>query len=115
MAKFNQIAKVAEQVWKEVIGETLPSGEKVSMKNIVAVGDTILSSSTSTEQFYKVLFDRVTRTVFGSRTYTPSLRRNMLRDNIEWGVAVQKINIEANDFEDNPIYTVKKGDVLGTW
>lgn len=115
MAKFNQIAKVAEQVWKEVIGETLPSGEKVSMKNIVAVGDTILSSSTSTEQFYKVLFDRVTRTVFGSRTYTPSLRRNMLRDNIEWGVAVQKINIEANDFEDNPIYTVKKGDTLGTW
>lgn len=115
MAKFNQIAKVAEQVWKEVIGETLPSGEKVSMKNIVAVGDTILSSSTSTEQFYKVLFDRVTRTVFGSRTYTPSLRRNMLRDNIQWGVAVQKINIEANDFEDNPIYTVKKGDTLGTW
>lgn len=115
MAKFNQIAKVAEQVWKEVIGETLPRGEKVSMKNIVAVGDTILSSSTSTEQFYKVLFDRVTRTVFGSRTYTPSLRRNMLRDNIEWGVAVQKINIEANDFEDNPIYTVKKGDTLGTW
>ena len=55
MAKFNQIATTAEQVWKEVIGEKLPNGEAVSMKNIVAVGNTILSSSTTTEQFYKVL------------------------------------------------------------
>lgn len=115
MAKFNQIATTAEQVWKQVIGETLPSGEKVSMKNIVAVGDTILSSSTSTEQFYKVLVDRIAKTVFGTRSYSPNLRRNMLRDNLEWAIAVQKINIEANDFETNPIYTVKKGDTLGTW
>ena len=69
MAKFNQIATTAEKVWKQVIGETLPSGEKVSMKNIVAVGDTILSSSTSTEQFYKVLVDRIAKTVFGTRSY----------------------------------------------
>ena len=115
MAKFNQIATTAEQVWKEVIGETLPSGEKVSMKNIVAVGNTILSSSTSTEQFYKVLMDRIAKTVFVARSYSPNLRRNMLRDNLEWAIAVQKVNIEANDFESNPIHTVKKGDTLGTW
>ena len=115
MAKFNQIATTAEQVWKEVIGEKLPNGEAVSMKNIVAVGNTILSSSTTTEQFYKVLMDRIAKTVYVAREYSPNLRRNMLRDNLEWAIAVQKVNIEANDFESNPIYTVKKGDTLGTW
>ena len=57
-------------------------------------GTTILSSETNIDSFYKVLLDRVGRTVVAMRQYARE-DDDLHRDPLEWGAVFQKISMDV--------------------
>lgn len=70
-------------------GEAL---DTVDPRGLVAFGDTVLTSSTSTEEFLNTLVQRIGRTIISYRAYSNSLK-GLVKDNFEWGAIVQKVKV----------------------
>ena len=107
MSKVSQIYDLVNQTAKESMGENAITVKDVS--SLIALGDSVLSSNTDTENFLNTLVDRIARTVFSVRQYE-SDSEGMVRHPFEFGCIVQKIYVDLPEAKKNDAWEIGKGD-----
>lgn len=104
--KVEQVAEFVNIAGKEVLGEENLVTEDLS--NIADTGDKVLSSDENVENFTKVVYDRIGRTVFVDRPME-STAPNILFDSWEYGSILQKISAKLPDAEENSTWQLEDG------
>ena len=107
MSKVSQIYDLVNQTAKESMGENAITVKDVS--SLIALGDSVLSSNTDTENFLNTLVDRIARTVFSVRQYE-SDSEGMVRHPFEFGCIVQKIYVDLPEAKKNDSWEIGKND-----
>lgn len=90
MANVNQIYDLLNNVTREMTG-----GSPITVKDtstLVSLGDSILSSDTTTEQFYSKLVDKIGLTYVKYRELTKDALSDILRTPMDFGIILQKVN-----------------------
>ena len=105
MSKVEQIYTLVNETAKESMGERAISVKDVS--SLIALGDSVLSSATDTENFLNTLVDRIARTVFSVRRYE-SDTEGMVRHPFEFGCIVQKIYVDMPEAKQNNSWEIGK-------
>lgn len=90
MANVNQIYNFLNDTTKEMVG-----GVPITVKDtstLISLGDFILSSESSTEQFYSKLVDKIGMTYVKYRELTRDGLSDILRTPMDFGIILQKVN-----------------------
>ena len=88
---IKQVYNILNDVAKSALGEGAIN--IVDSKDIVSLGNEVLSSSTNTEKFLNVLVDRIGRTIVSTRSYSANLKA-LINDSFTFGAILQKIYVE---------------------
>lgn len=107
--EVTQVYELINSVAKQTIGEN--AIEAVDTSTLVALGDTVLSSTTSTENFVKTLVARIGRTIIKFRKYDNQLAP-IVMDDMEWGAVVQKIRVLMPTVGEDDAYELTDGDSI---
>lgn len=91
MATVNQISTLLNQISSEMFGDTALSVNDLS--GLIALGEQVLSSQTSKEQFTNILADRIGLTKNRTLDYVGFAPKIVVNE-VEYGSAIQKINIQ---------------------
>ena len=83
-------------------------------QSLVALGNTILSSSANTEAFLDTLVQRIGRTIMDYRAYRNRLNDMVLND-FEYGKILQKIKVVMPEALDDPTYDLVDGQSVDPW
>ena len=81
---------------------------------LIALGNTVLSSSTNTEAFISTLLQRIGRTILSYRKYRNRLA-DMVIDDFEYGKILQKIKVKMPEAVDDPTYDLVDGQSIDPW
>ena len=82
--------------------------------SLVALGNTVLSSSTNTEAFINTLLQRIGRTIIDFRRYRNKLSDMVLND-FEYGMILQKVKVVMPEAVDDPTYDLVDGSSIDPW
>lgn len=101
-----QIYSIVNEVAKQAMG----SGDIAVVDNagLVALGNTVLGSDTTKNNFINALTDRIGRTIVSFRAYNSHFP-DFERDSIEWGNILQKIKIAMPEAEEDQSYDLQNG------
>lgn len=105
MSKVEQIYTLVNETAKESMGEKAIAVKDVS--SLIALGDSVLSSASDTENFLNTLVDRIARTVFSVRRYETDTE-GMIRHPFEFGCIVQKIYVDMPEAKQNNSWEIGK-------
>ena len=105
MSKVEQIYTLVNETAKESMGEKAIAVKDVS--SLIALGDSVLSSASDTENFLNTLVDRIARTVFSVRRYETDTE-GMVRHPFEFGCIVQKIYVDMPEAKPNNSWEIGK-------
>lgn len=116
--KVTQVYTILNDISKQMYGEK--AVEVTDLTGVVALGDTVLSSSSDKDLFLNTLVDRIGKTIISQRAYSAAI--NTLLDNaFAFGAILQKIYVapvkakhaEQYDFEDGSgdLFVIEKPDV----
>lgn len=98
MSTVSQVYGLINNVAKQAFGENAISVSDTS--GLVALGDYVLSSDSSTDLFTHSLVDRIGKTVFSVRRYGGK-KDGMVREPFEYGCIVQKIYVDLPEAKEN--------------
>lgn len=101
-----QIYSIVNEVAKQAMGSS--SIAVVDNAGLVALGNTVLGSDTTKNNFINALTDRIGRTIVSFRAYNSHFP-DFERDSIEWGNILQKIKIAMPEAEEDQSYNLKDG------
>ena len=102
----NQIYSIVNEVAKQAMGSSAIA--VVDNTGLVALGNTVLGSDTTKNNFINALTDRIGRTIVSFRAYNSHFP-DFERDSIEWGNILQKIKIAMPEAEEDQSYNLKEG------
>ena len=105
MSKVEQIYTLVNETAKESMGEKAIAVKDVS--SLIALGDSVLSSASDTENFLNTLVDRIASTVFSVRRYETDTE-GMVRHPFEFGCIVQKIYVDMPEAKQNNSWEIGK-------
>ena len=108
----NQIYAIVNEVNAEAFGST--DIDVIDAQGLVALGDSVLSSTTNTESFLNTLIQRIGRTIISFRQYRNKLGDMVLND-FEYGAILQKIRVHLVDAETDPAYALADGESVDPW
>ena len=108
----NQIYAIVNEVNAEAFGST--DIDVVDAQGLVALGDSVLSSTTNTEAFLNTLVQRIGRTIISFRQYRNKLS-DMVVNDFEYGAILQKIRVHLTDAETDPAYALTDGQSVDPW
>ena len=98
-----QIKDIVNDAVEDALGKT--NGlQNLDSSDLVSLGKAITEYD-AYEGFFGALANRIVRTIYFIRTYEGS-RRNILRDEHEYGAFVQKVYYEMPDAVDNPTWSI---------
>ena len=106
---INQIYTIVNTVTQQAMGSTALA--VIDNSSLVALGDTVLSSATNTENWTGTLLQRIGRTIIKNRRYNAHYQ-DMLRDDMEWGAILQKISVLMPEFESDQSYDITQGGTV---
>lgn len=98
-----QIKDIVNDAVEDALGKSA-NVQELDSSDIVSLGKAI-SQYDAYEGFFGALANRIVRTIYFIRTYEGS-RRNILRDEHEYGAFVQKVYYEMPDAVDNPTWNI---------
>lgn len=101
-----QIYSIVNEVAKQAMGSS--DIAVVDNAGLVALGNTVLGSDTTKNNFINALTDRIGRTIVSFRAYNSHFP-DFERDSIEWGNILQKIKIAMPDVEEDQSYNLTDG------
>lgn len=104
---MKQIYDIVNSVSSQAFGSTALT--VVDEQGLVALGDTVLSSSTNTENFLNVLAQRIGKTIIDDRKYE-SMFKGLVIGELEWGNIVQKIKFGLMTAEADESYGLTDGN-----
>lgn len=96
--KVNQIYSTINSIKNDICKGAV---DIIDHSTFVNFGETVISSESNKDAFYKALVDRIGRTVFAIRDYKAA-NRNVLVDEFTFGSILQKISFKLQDAESNP-------------
>ena len=102
----SQIYALVNGAAQQAIGETALAANNT--QTLVALGNTVLTSSSNTEAFLNVLCQRIGRTIFAFRAYRNKFGDMVLND-FEMGAILQKISFHLFDAEEDPSFDLTNG------
>ena len=102
----NQIYSIINEVAQQSFGSKAIS--VVDLTSLIAMGDTVLSSSSNKEEFLNTLVDRIGKTIIGTRNYSPQTQ-NLIIDEMQFGAVIQKTYVEPFDANENTSHDVTDG------
>ena len=97
----------------EIVAETMGSTDidVCDTNSLVALGNSVLSSSSNTEAFLNTLLQRIGKTIISYRLYTSQLSLLEVGD-MEWGQIMQKIKVDMPTAEADPTYDLVDGESI---
>lgn len=97
----------------EIVSQTMGSTDidVCDTNSLVAMGNTILSSSSNTEAFLNTLVQRIGKTIISYRPYTSKLTLLEVGD-MTWGQIMQKIKVDMPTAEADPTYDLVDGESI---
>ena len=101
-----QIFNIVNEVASQAMGNKTMA--VVDNTGLVALGNTVLGSNDTANNFINALTDRIGRTIVSFRAYHSHFP-DFERDAIEWGNILQKIKIGMPDAESDDSYNLKDG------
>lgn len=101
-----QIYSIVNEVASQAMGST--SIEVVDNAGLIALGNTVLGSDATKNNFINALTDRIGRTIVSFRAYHSHFP-DFERDSIEWGNILQKLKIGMPDAEEDQSYNLTDG------
>ncbi len=107
----NQIYTIVNSICDQAMGDTLAT---VDTQGLIAMGNTVLSSSTNTEAFLNTLAQRIGRTIFRFRDYNNKFKSMVVSD-MEYGMILQKIKVEMPVAEADDTYNLVNGQSIDPW
>lgn len=102
----NQIYTIVNEVSKQAMGSSAIA--VVDNTGLIALGNTVLGSDATKNNFVNALTDRIGRTIVSFRAYKSHFP-DFERDSIEWGNILQKIKVVMPDAEADQSYNLKDG------
>ena len=105
----DQIYTLVNEVNAEAFGTNALTA--VDTSSLIALGNTVLSSSTNTEAFLNTLAQRIGRTILRFRDYRNKLGDMVLND-FEYGVILQKIKVVMPQAEPDDMYALTDGQSI---
>lgn len=108
----NQIYTIVNEINKQTMGSSAVSA--VDTSTFVAMGNTILSSSTNTEGFLNTLAQRIAKTIIVDRAYTSKFRGLML-DDMRMGAILQKVWVEMPEVMADATIPLTDGASVDQW
>lgn len=107
------MALTAEQIYgivNEVASQAMGSSAIAVVDNagLIALGNTVLGSNDTKNNFINALTDRIGRTIVSFRAYHSHFP-DFERDSIEWGNILQKIKIAMPEAEEDQSYNLVDG------
>ena len=112
MSNVAQIYGIVNETAKQSMGEAAIA--VVDTSSLIALGDSVLSSESSTDNFLNTLVDRIGRTVFNVRRYMETAE-GMVRHPFEYGCVVQKIYVDLPEAKENNAWEIGKGEYTPTY
>lgn len=107
--KAKQIYTIVNEVAQQAMG-TKAIGV-VDNAGLISLGNTVLGTPDTTNNFINALTDRIGRTIVSFRAYHSHFP-DFERDSIEWGNILQKLKIGMPDAETDQSYDLKDGDTV---
>ena len=101
-----QIYTIVNEVASQAMGGNAIA--VVDNAGLIALGDTVLGSNNSANNFINALTDRIGRTIVSFRAYHSHFP-DFERDSIEWGNILQKLKIGMPDAEEDQSYNLTNG------
>lgn len=102
----NQIYSIVNSVVSQALGSTALT--VVDEGDLIALGDTVLSSSTNVENFLNTLVQRIGKTIVSYRRYKSAFSGLVLSD-MEYGNIVQKLKVSMPAAEADESYGLADG------
>lgn len=102
----NQIYTIVNEVAQQAMGSKAIT--VVDNTGLIALGNTVLGSDDTKNNFINALTDRIGRTIVSFRAYHSHFP-DFERDAIEWGNILQKLKIAMPDAESDDSYNLKDG------
>lgn len=103
MATVNQIYQMLNNVQRMAYGEIAVAVTNTS--TLVALGDAVLRSDLNKDKFVNVLFDRIGLVLVDTRVYKAQ-DSNVIKRELEFGCAMQKIHVEPVEAQANPEWLI---------
>lgn len=102
----NQVYSIVNAAAQQALGESALAA--LDAQSLVALGNTVLSSSTNTEAFLNTLCQRIGKTIFAYREYRNKFS-DFVMDDFEMGAILQKISFNLFQAEEDPSYELTDG------
>lgn len=107
-----QISSLLNDVVKQAYGDGAPT--VTDYTGLIAMGNYVLNSSTSTDVFLNTLVDRIGYTIFDSRAYR-GRNWDIIRHAFEYGCILQKIHVQPMEAVDAPQWDLKAGESVNQY
>ena len=104
-----QIYSIVNEVARESMGTD--DIDVIDTNSLVALGNSILNSSSNTESFLNTLVQRIGKTIISFRPYTSKLSLLNVGD-MEWGQIMQKVKVEMPVAQEDPTYDLVDGESI---
>lgn len=101
--EVKQIYALINSVNKQLWGETAQTANDLS--GLIALGNTVFSSSTNRDAFLNTLVDRIGKTIIRNLDLEVEFP-NFLRNEMEFGCILQKINVQISDAQENRAWNI---------
>lgn len=102
----NQVYSIVNAAAQQALGESALAA--LDAQSLVALGNTVLSSSTNTEAFLNTLCQRIGKTIFAYREYRNKFS-DFVMDDFEMGAILQKISFNLFQAEEDPSFDLTDG------
>lgn len=106
--KVNQIWQQTNEIFKEVTGQEPILTE--DMRNLVDVGDVILTNDNFKDNYVKAIINRIARDIFVNREYRGKYP-DVYRDSFEYGSVVAKYRMVMPQAEENESWNLVNGQI----
>lgn len=103
MPNINQIYSIVNSVASQSMGSAAISA--VDASSFIALGNSVLSSQTSTDAYLNTLVDRIGKTIFSIRAYQAA-DRDIVREPFEYGCILQKIYVDMPEARVNNSWNI---------
>jgi hypothetical protein len=103
----NQIQDLVNQVYNQAIGNSEIAANDLT--GLIAMGNSVLSSTTNVDAFTNTLLDRIGKTIIQNRAYAPEVL-DVVMDTFTFGAIMQKIYVAPIPATEAPQFDLTNGE-----
>lgn len=105
--KVIQVSNFINQIAQQAYGET--AVQATDLTGLIAMGNTVLSSDTSTDAFLHTLLDRIGRVIISMRAYKADMA-DVVMNTFDYGCIMQKITVQPLKAVEAPQWDLTTGE-----